>query len=117
MAAHLFHERIPAPSSGLRHGEYPSPGSVVHAALRPSHRSGAAAPLVAELPAALVFFTGIAPHCRFRLSHGFREKEIVISMENSVFPRKTTRMMRSAFPPFRKNGQDDSSRRRQFRRR
>ncbi len=44
-------------------------------------------PLVAELPAALVFFSGIAHHCRFRLYHGFRQKEDGISLRKSIFYR------------------------------
>lgn len=44
-------------------------------------------PLVAELPAALVFFSGIAHHCRFRLYHGFWQKEDGISLRKSIFYR------------------------------
>ena len=87
MAADLFHERLPAPPSGLHRGRHPSPGSVVHALSRAGHCPGAVPPLVAELPAALVFFSGIAHHCRFRLYHGFWQKEDGISLRKSIFYR------------------------------
>lgn len=87
MAADLFHERLPAPPSGLHRGRHPSPGSVVHALSRAGHCPGAVPPLVAELPAALVFFSGIAHHCRFHLYHGFWQKEDGISLRKSIFYR------------------------------
>ncbi len=71
----------------LHRGRPPSPGSVVHALSRAGHCPGAIPPLVAELPAALVFFSGIAHHCRFHLYHGFWQKEDGISLRKSIFYR------------------------------